>query len=76
MAYHYELFQSLESVCKEISFEVKSKDERSLKLTAWEDMDPNKFSNAVDKFIDFYQVQNQNMILVGRSFQRLVTNFL
>ena len=43
---------------------MKSKTERNLKLTPREDVDPNKFSKAVDKFIDFYQVQNQNMILV------------
>ncbi|CAB4041117.1 E3 ubiquitin- ligase DTX3L, partial [Paramuricea clavata] len=62
MAYHYEVFLKLESVCKEISFEVKSKTERNLKLTPREDVDPNKFSKAVNKFIDFYQVQNQKML--------------
>jgi O-acetyl-ADP-ribose deacetylase (regulator of RNase III) len=62
MAYYYEVFQKLESVCKEISFEVKSKTERNLNLTAREDVDPKKFTKAVDKFIDFYQAQNQNML--------------
>ena len=62
MAYHYEVFQKLESVSKEISFEVKSKTERNLKLTPREDVDPNKFSKTVDKFIDFYQAQNQKML--------------
>ena len=62
MAYHYEVFQKLESVCKEISFEVKSKTERNLKLTPLEDVDPNKFSETVNKFIDFYQAQNQKML--------------
>ena len=66
MAYHYEVFQKLESVCKEISFsEVKSKDERHLKLTAREDMDTNKFSKTVDTFIYFYQIRNQNMLTVA-----------
>ena len=62
MAYYYEVFQKLESVCKEISFEVKSKTERIMKLTPREDVDPNTFSKTVDKFIDFYQAQNQKML--------------
>jgi O-acetyl-ADP-ribose deacetylase (regulator of RNase III) len=62
MAYYYEVFQKLESVCKEISFEVKSKTERIMKLTPRENVDPNTFSKTVDRFIDFYQAQNEKML--------------
>ena len=72
MAYHYEVFQKLESVCKEISFsEVKSKDERNLKLTPREDVDPNKFSKAVDTFIDSYQTQSEKMFMVMENIAKL-----
>jgi hypothetical protein len=62
MAYHYEVFQKLESVCKEISFEVKSKTERILKLTTGENVNSKIFSKAVDTFVDFYQCQNQKIL--------------
>ena len=62
MEYQYEIFQKLENVCKEISFEVVSKAERNLKLTARDDLDEKKFLKTIDNFIDFYQKQNQRMI--------------
>ena len=61
MEYQYEIFQKLENVCKKISFEVVSKAERNLKLTAREDLDKEKFLKTMDNFIDFYQKQNQRM---------------
>ena len=62
MEFQYEIFQKLENVCKEISFEVISKAERNLKLTARDDLDEEKFLKTIYNFIDFYQKQNQRMI--------------
>ena len=62
MSYHYEQYQNLESVCREIRFVVgESKTERNLKLFACKNVDRNVLSKTVDKFIDYYQEQNQKM---------------
>ena len=62
MEYQYEIFQKLENVCAEISFEVVSKAERNLKLFARDDLDKKRFFKTTENFIDFYQKQNQRMI--------------
>ena len=62
MEFQYEIFQKLVNVCKEISFEIRLKADRNLKLFAREDLDKKKFSKTMDNFIDFYQKQNQRMI--------------
>ena len=62
IAYHYEEYQMLEKVSKEISFQVSELiTDRKLKIFAREDVDKSEFSKTVDKFIDFYQNQNQKM---------------
>ncbi|XP_028398974.1 uncharacterized protein LOC114522483 isoform X2 [Dendronephthya gigantea] len=61
MAYHYEEFQNFEKVSKEICIKVKSKTERNLKLIMRDNVDQAKFLKTVNKFIDFYQAQNQKM---------------
>ncbi len=61
MAYHYEVFQKLQNVSKEISFEGKSKTEMDLKFFARKDVDKPTFSKAVDKFIDFVQARYPKM---------------
>ena len=63
ISYHYEEYQKLENVSREISFEVsESMTDRKLKIFAHKDVDKNTFSKTVDKFIDFYQNQNQKML--------------
>ena len=60
--YHYQEYQKLESVSKEISFEVaESKIDRNLNLFARKDIKEEIFSKTVNHFIDFYQRQNQKM---------------
>ena len=62
ISYHYEEYQKLESVSQQISFEVsESMTDTKLNFFARKDGDKNKFSKTVDKFIDFYQNQNQKM---------------
>ncbi len=61
MAYHYEVFQKLQNVSKEISFENKSKTETDLKFFARKDEDKPTFSKAVETFIDFVQAQYPKM---------------
>ena len=62
MEYQYEIFQKLENVCAEISFEVVSKAEMNLKLFARDNLDKKRFFRTIENFIDFYQKQNQRMI--------------
>ena len=62
ISHHYEQYQKLENVCREISFEDgELKTERNLKLFARKNVKRNVFSKTVDKFIDYYQEQNQKM---------------
>ena len=62
IAYHYQEYQKLENVSKEISFEVaESKSDRNLNLFARKDVKEETFSKTVNDFIDFYQSQNQKM---------------
>ena len=61
MAYHYEVFQKLQNVSKEISFEGKLKTETDLKFFARKDVDKPTFSKAVETFIDFVQAQYPKM---------------
>ena len=62
ISYHYEQYQKLENVSREISFEDgESKIERNLKLFARKNVDRNVFSKTVAKFIDYYQEQNVKM---------------
>ena len=63
MAYHYDVFQKLENVSREISFEIKSNTETNLKIFARNDVDRPTFSKSMDEFIKFYQTQNQKMHL-------------
>ena len=63
ISYHYEEYQKLEYVSKEISFELsESTTDRNLKIFARKNVDKEKFSKTVDKFIGFYQNQNQKML--------------
>ena len=62
IAYHYAEYQKLESVSKEISFEVaESITDRNLNLFARTDVQKETFCKTVNDFIDFYQTQNQKM---------------
>ena len=63
MAHHYDVFQKLENVSREISFEIKSNTETNLKIFARSDVDRPTFSKSMDEFIKFYQTQNQKMHL-------------
>ena len=63
ISYHYEEYQKLENVSKEISFEVcESVTDKNLKIFGRKDVDKITFSKTVDTFIDFYQSQNQKML--------------
>ena len=63
IAYHYEEYQKLENVSREISFEIsETTSDRNLKIFARKDVDRKTFSETVDKFIGFYQNQNQKMV--------------
>ena len=62
MEYQYVIFQKLENVCAEISFEVVSKAEKNLKLFARDNLNKWNFWGSTEKFIDFCQKQNQRMI--------------
>lgn len=62
IAYHYEEYEKLEYVSKEISFEViGSKAERNLNFFARNDVQPESFTETVNGFIDFCITQNQKM---------------
>ena len=61
MAHHYDVFQKLENVAKEISMEIKSKTETNLKIFARNEVDKPTFSKSMDEFIRFYQTQIQKM---------------
>ena len=61
MAHHYDVFQKLENVAKEISMEIKSKTETNLKIFSRNDVDKPTFSKSMDEFIGFYQKQIQKM---------------
>ena len=62
ISHHYEQYQKLENVCREISFEdSESKTVRNLKLFARKNVDRNVFTKTVAKFIDYYQAQNVKM---------------
>ena len=62
MTYHYQEYQKLENVSKEIIFEVAvSKTDRNLSLFARKDIKEATFTNTVDDFVYFCQIQNQKM---------------
>ena len=59
--FHWEVYQELENVCKEINFKMLDANDRTLQIIARDDVDTDLFNKKYEQFISCYQQLYQTM---------------